>query len=167
MWEKIESAASGFPERLTVLKTLLENGLAIRNNKLYLGQIEIPTLKLARAVGLDRRTVKETVKMISADPELNQLFSRLQPAGVSLRGVAKELGLGVAEITVDDSSKPGILAGASTILSRAGISIRQALVDDPELVPNPKLTLIGERALPGDIISEILKLPGVSKVSIY
>ncbi len=167
MWEKIESAAQGFPERLRVLKTLLENGLAIRNGKLYLNQIEIPTLKLARAVGLDRRTVKETVNMISSNPELSELFSGLQPAGVSLRGVAKQLGLGVAEITVEDPSRPGILAGASSILSAAGISIRQALVDDPELTPDPKLVLIGERPLPGNIISDLLKLPGVAKVSVY
>lgn len=167
MWERIESAVRGFPERLTVLKALLENGLAIREGKLYLGRIEIPTLKLARAVGLDRRTVKETVKMISLDPELSQLFSGLQPAGVSLRGVSRQLGLGVAEITVKDSTQPGILAGASAILSNAGISIRQALVDDPELVPDPKLVLIGEKSFPGEIISEILKLPGVEKVSVY
>jgi predicted regulator of amino acid metabolism with ACT domain len=166
MWARIESAVQGFPERLIVLKSLLENGLAIRNGKLYLGKIEIPTLKLARSLGLDRRTVKETVKMIDADPELGKLFSGLQPAGVSLRGVAKQLGLGVAEILVDDSSQPGILAGASTILSKAGISIRQALVDDPELVPDPKLVLIGEKPLPGNIIPELLKLPGVAKVSI-
>jgi len=47
------------------------------------------------------------------------------------------------------------------------LSIRQAIVDDPELSPEPKLTLIVERKIPGELIPELLKIPGVAKVSIY
>lgn len=155
------------PERLKVVRTLLENGLAIRNGEVYLNEIEIPTLKVARVAGVDRRTVGETIRMIESNKELKTLFSKLQSAGLSLRGVAKELGLGVVEIVADDPKRPGILAGASKLLSGAGISIRQALVDDPELAPEPKLVLIGERPVPGELIPELLKIAGVSKVSIY
>ena len=155
-----------FPERLKVVRVILENGLAIREGSLYVGDIEIPTVKLARVVGTDRRTVAETVKMISANPELNQLFSMLQPSRSSLRGVAKQLGLGVVEIVVEAPSQPGILAAASGVLSGAGISIRQALVDDPELTPEPKLVLIGGMRIPGELIPLLLKIPGVSRVSV-
>ena len=69
---------------------------------------------------------------------------------------------------VEDSlvSTVGILAGASKLLADAGINIRQALVDDPELDPDPKLVLIGEKAVPGELIPEILKIKGVAKVSV-
>ena len=53
------------------------------------------------------------------------------------------------------------------LLNRAGLSIRQAIVDDPELSPEPKLTLIVETKIPGELIPELLKISGVAKVSVY
>jgi len=154
------------PERLKVARICLENGLAIRADGIYLNQTEIPTARVARAAGVDRRTVSETMRMVNKQPDLRMIFENLQSAGLSLRGVAKQLGLGVVEITARDPKVVGILAGASKLLADAGISIRQALVDDPELVPEPKLTLIAGRSVPGDLIPKMLKIAGVSKVSI-
>ncbi len=104
--------------------------------------------------------------MINKDPTLRVIFENIQSAGLSLRGVAKPLGLGMVEITAQDPKAVGILAGASKLLADAGITIRQALVDDPELVPDPKLTLITGRSIPGSLIQEMLKITGVAKVSV-
>jgi predicted regulator of amino acid metabolism with ACT domain len=71
------------------------------------------------------------------------------------------------EITPVDAKTPGILAQSALILAEANISIRQAIVDDPELTPEPKLTLIAEKKIPGELIPRLLKVKGVSKVSIY
>lgn len=136
------------------------------SNKVFLGAIEIPNAKIARAVGVDRRTVSETITMISQDSRLHAIFSELEPAGASLKRNAKNLGFGVVEITAEDPTTVGILAGASKLLADAGISIRQALVDDPELDPDPKLVLIGEKIVPGELIPEILKIKGVARVSV-
>jgi predicted regulator of amino acid metabolism with ACT domain len=38
---------------------------------------------------------------------------------------------------------------------------------DPELSPEPKLTLIFEKKIPGELISELLNVKGVAKVSVY
>ena len=75
--------------------------------------------------------------------------------------------LGVVEIVVEDPLRPGILAGASQLFSEMGISIRQALVDDPELAPEPKLVLIGDKVVPGEIVPRLLKIEGVTRVSVY
>ena len=158
---------AGYPERLKVVKTLLENGLAVRGSRIYLNQIELPVMKVAGAAGVDRRTVGETVRIIEANPEVRQIFAKLESAGLSLRGVADDLGLGAIEIVVDNPSRAGILAGASRLLSEAGISIRQALVDDPELTPEPKLVLITARRVPGELIPRLREITGVVKVSLY
>jgi len=105
--------------------------------------------------------------MIQSDTSLRDIFERLQSAGLSLKGVAKQLGLGVVEITARDPKDIGILASASKLLADAGISIRQAQVDDPELSPEPKLTLIGDKSVPGHLIPEMLKIRGVARVSVY
>ena len=166
LWERIQAIMKSHPERLKVARICLENGLAIKAERIYLNKTEIPTARVARAAGVDRRTVSETMRMVNKQPDLRAVFENLQSAGLSLRGVARQLGLGVLEITALDPRTVGILAGASKLLADAGISIRQALVDDPELVPEPKLTLIAERSVPGGLIPEMLKIKGVSKVSV-
>jgi uncharacterized protein len=167
LWNRIVTTMANHPERLKVVRTLLESGLAIRRSRIYLNDIEVPVVKIARVARVDRRTVGETIKSIESNPELKSIFEKLGSAGISLKGVAHDLHLGTVEILVDNPSKPGILAGASGLLSEAGISIRQALVDDPDLVPEPKLTLIADRAVPGDLVTRLREIPGVTRVSLY
>jgi len=150
-----------------VAKILIKNGLCIRNGNVYCDEIMIPTLRISRAANVDRRTVTQTVNMIQRDPELSVVFKNIRPAGTSLREIARNLDLGVVEITVVDAKAPGILAQSALIIAEEGISIRQAIVDDPELTPEPKLTLIAEKKIPGELIPRLLKVKGVSKVSIY
>lgn len=167
MWERIRTLFETRPERLQVAKFLLQNGLSVKADKIYVNEIEIPTLKVARVIGVDRRTINETIRTINMDNEIKMVFSKLESAGPSLRAVAKQIGLGVVEITADNPNEAGILANAARILAEHGISIRQALVDDPEIIPDPKLTLIGDRVIPGKAIPLILKIRGVAKVSVY
>ncbi|MEM3587415.1 MAG: hypothetical protein QXO71_08860, partial [Candidatus Jordarchaeaceae archaeon] len=112
-------------------------------------------------------TVIETIKMINKNEELKTIFTLMRSAGLSLKEIARPLNLGVLEITPVDPRGVGILANASMILAKEGISIRQALADDPELSPEPRLTLIAERKIPGELIPKFLEIKGVAKVSIY
>lgn len=167
MWSNIRKSLEGHPERLRVARVLVENGLSVRNGKIYLNEIEIPPVRVARVAEVDRRTVKETLVAIRANRELRLIFEGIRSAGLSLKEIAKHLNLGVVEITPVDARIPGILAHSAAILANAGLSIRQAIVDDPELSPEPKLTLIAEKKIPGEAIPELLKIKGVAKISTY
>ena len=167
MWNQIKSQLQEYPERLKVARVLIENGLSVKEDKIYLNQIEIPPVRVARVAGVDRRTVTETLCTIKSNAELKMIFEEIRPAGHSLKEIAKHINLGVLEITPVNARSPGILANAAMVLNRAGLSIRQAIVDDPELSPEPKLTLIVEKKIPGELIPEVLKIPGIAKVSVY
>ncbi len=167
MWNKIKSQLEAYPERLKVARVLIENGLSAQGDKIYLNQIEIPPIRVARVADVDRRTVNETLSTIHENPELRMIFEEIRPAGHSLREIAKHLNLGVVEITPTNAAAPGILSSAATVLNNSKLSIRQAIVDDPELSPEPKLTFIVERKIPGELIPELLKISGVAKVSVY
>jgi predicted regulator of amino acid metabolism with ACT domain len=167
MWNTIKKHFENYPERLKVARILVENGLSVKNGKIYLNEIEIPSTRIARVAGVDRRTVNETINTIRANRELRLIFEGLRSAGHSLKEIAKYLELGVVEITPTDARTPGILANSAMILAKNGLSIRQAIVDDPELSPEPRLTLIVEKKVPGELIPEFLKVKGVAKVSVY
>jgi predicted regulator of amino acid metabolism with ACT domain len=167
MWNTIKKHLEAHPERLRIARVLVENGLSIRNGKVYLNEIEIPPVRIARVAGVDRRTVKETLNVIQNNRDLRPIFEDIRSAGHSLKEIAKHLNLGVVEITPSDARIPGILASSARILAENGLSIRQAIVDDPELSPEPKLTLIAEKKIPGELIPRLLKVKGVAKVSVY
>ena len=167
MWNSIKGYFKDYPERLRVARVLIENGLSARNGEIYLNDIEIPYVGVSRVAGVDRRTVNETLSAIEVSTELRQIFESIRSAGLSLRESAKYLGLGVVEITPVDARAHGILANSASILAKNGLSIRQAIVDDPELSPEPRLTLIVEKKIPGELIPRFLKIKGVVKVSIY
>jgi len=167
MWNRIAKNLETHPERLSVAKLLVENGLSIRNGKIYCNEIEVPPIRIARVSKVDRRTVTETIKAIEGNSSLQVIFKNIRSAGHSLKEIARHLNLGVVEITPVDAKIPGILARSATLIAEKNISIRQAIVDDPELSPEPKLTLVTETKIPGELVPEFLEIRGVAKVSIY
>jgi predicted regulator of amino acid metabolism with ACT domain len=167
VWDIIKNHFNDYPERLKVARILVENGLSTKNSKIYLNQIEIPPIRIARAADVDRRTVNETLTAINENQKLKLIFEEIRPAGHSLKEIAKHLNLGVVELTVTNAKAPGTLSNIATLLNNTNLSIRQAIVDDPELSPEPKLTLIIEHKIPGELIPEILKIAGVTKISVY
>jgi len=166
MWRQISERLKDYPGRLRVARALVELGLSVRDGKIFCGEIEQSELKIARAIGVDRRTVRETAEFIESDSVLQSVFKGLKPAGPFLPNVARFLGYRVIEIHADPHAV-GIVTEASALISREGISIRQAVADDPDLTPEPKLTLVVEREPSGEAIQKMLKIPGVTKVATY
>ncbi len=152
---------------MSVARKIVELGLCVgENNKIYCGDVEVSDVALARAAGVDRRTIKATIDVILADEQLEAIFTNIYPAGAFLKNVASNLGFGVVEIEAK-AGNPGILAQATDLISRENVSIRQAHAGDPELEENPRLIIITEKPVKGELYNEFLKIDGVTKVSIY
>ena len=167
MWEKVNEKFKKYPARLRVAEKMIELGLSLKDDgKIYCGNLKISDKALASAAEVDRRAIKSTIEIIQEDQELYNLFSNIIPAGTLLKNIAKNLELGVIEIEVGSESE-GILASTSNLISKKGISIRQAYAEDTELQENPLLTIITEKPVSGDLINEFLKIKGVTRVSIY
>jgi len=167
MWRQISDHLVQYPGRQRVARALVELGLSVKEGpKVYCGGIELSDVKIARYLGVDRRTVREAAQMILSDPMLKPLFEKLRPAGPFLADVARFLGYSVIEIYADPHTT-GIVAKAATLVAQQNISIRQAVADDPDLTPEPKLTLVVEKEPTGNILQKMLKIPGVIKISTY
>lgn len=166
MWNLISEYMNGHPERLAVAKVLVEYGFCIKDDRVFCNELEVPSTRVAKIAKVDRRTVVETIKMIKKESKLQEIFTYIRSAGLSLKDAAKYLDLSVIEITPQDPRGVGILAKSASLISGKGLSIRQALVDDPELYPEPKLTLIVEGEIPGELVTQFLKISGVDRVSI-
>lgn len=166
MWNKTKHFFEDSPSKLRVAKLIVETGLRIGDKgKIYCGEIEVPATKIAVAAGVDRRVIKETAEAILKAEDLRGIFMNLKPAGPLLRDVAQYLGYGVVEIKAKPEA-PGIIAEVTVLIAKEGISIRQILAEDAEIYPDPKLILITDRPIPGELLPKLLKIPTVKQVTI-
>ncbi|MEW6328641.1 MAG: hypothetical protein AB1468_00845 [Candidatus Micrarchaeota archaeon] len=156
---------AGYPARRGVVEVLLRYGLRVtRDGKIYCAEIEIPPAKVARALGVDRRVVIETARSIADNAELLEVFSDLRPTAFIGNGASK-LGFDVIQIEAN-SHAPGIVAAVSKIIANSGISIRQIVADDPDIYPTPRLTVITEKKIPGEIVVKLRKVKDIKRISI-
>lgn len=166
MWKEIEKFFSSSPAKLKVARIMVELGFSINNEgKIICGNVEIPDSSIARAIAVDRRVVRQTVKEILNDEKMRNIFTKIKPAGSFLKEVAPDLGYGVIEIRAQPTAV-GVIAKATSYIAEAGLSIRQILAEDPDLNPDPKLLIITNGKVPGEVISKLLTIPTVKKVSI-
>ena len=167
MWEKINEKFKKYPARMRVAEKMIELGLSLKEDgKIYCGDLKISDKSLAIASKVDRRAIKSTIEIIKEDEELFNLFNKIMPAGTLLKNIAKDINLGVVEIEAGAKSE-GVLAKTTNLITKNGISIRQAYAEDTELQESPILTIITEEPVNGDLINEFLKIKGITKVTIY
>jgi predicted regulator of amino acid metabolism with ACT domain/chorismate mutase len=167
LWNKVQKAFEGQPAQLNVVRILLKYGLRVREDgEIACGDIRIPAVQIAKEAGVDRRVVDAAARRILQDSELREIFSNLEPIAY-LKGVSRALGLGVIEILPKDAKRPGIISEVTGAISKFGISIRQAVADDPYFTPQPKLTIITDEPVKGEVIEALRKLPSVQSVIVY
>ncbi|PSP32009.1 amino acid-binding protein [Halobacteriales archaeon QH_10_67_22] len=154
------------PSQQAVIRLLLERGFSVNDEgRVVSGGIEIPNTGIAREVGVDRRVVDATTDAILADDELRRIFQNIS-AIPSLLDLAPVLDLTALAITVHEADEPGIVATVTTAIADRGISIRQTFTEDPEFTDQPRLYVIAEGDLPGDLVTEIRDLPFVHKIEL-
>lgn len=166
MWQVLIDHFRRYPAQERVVRLMIQNGLRIKDDAICAGDIVIADTAIGRAADVDRRIVRSTVETILGDPRLNRVFTRLAPT-LHLKDVAPELGCGVIEIKVADARQPGILAGVSRVISEGKLSIRQAIVEDPDFTEEPKLFVVTETRVPGQLIPLLQAIPGVRGVTVY
>ena len=167
MWKEVMEKFEGSPSQKRVIELLLERGFQVSpEGKVASGGIGIPHTQIASEIGVDRRVVDMTVKRILGEPALKKVFENMRSIAF-LAEVAPLLGLSVIIIHPMDAKAKGILGEVATVMARRGVSIRQAVSDDPYLVDNPKLTIITDKNIPGELIEEIGRLKSVKGVQIH
>ncbi len=166
MWDRLRSRFERFPAQLKVAELMVVRGFRVHEGRAYAGEVELADTALARAARVDRRVVTATVRTIMRNAELLQFFERLTPV-CHLREVAPLMGWGAIEIIPTSASRPGILAGVAHVISEAGISIRQVIVDDPEIADDPHAFIVTEQPVPERLLPRIKAVEGVKSVVLH
>jgi len=167
MWQQILDKFRRFPAQEKVIRLILQRGFQINDrSRVVSGEIEIPHAQIAKELGVDRRVVDTTAEAIRSDEGLYKIFRNTRSM-IFLGEVAPILDLGVIEITPNDAARQGILGNVASAVAKYGLSIRQAVSDDPYFVESPKLTIITDGKIPGDLVKVLMEVEGVKRVTVY
>jgi uncharacterized protein len=167
MWQEILAKFKRYPAQEKVIRLILQRGFQVNEQgRVVSGSIEIPHAQIAKELDVDRRVVDTTAEAIRKDEQLWKIFVNVRSM-TFLGEVAPVLGLGVIEITPVNAAKTGLLGDVAGAVAKCNLSIRQAVSDDPYFVENPKLTLITEGKVPGDLVRQLMELDGVRRVTVY
>ncbi|BAD86219.1 hypothetical protein, conserved [Thermococcus kodakarensis KOD1] len=96
----LEAYFKNYPARRKVAEFLFENGLSVKNGKIYIKNVEVPISELARAIGVNRKIIYHTIEYIEKTYPFKLVFERLNPLP-SLIDVAPLMGWEVLEIDVE------------------------------------------------------------------
>jgi len=166
MFDEIMEKFSDSPGQQRVVRLLLERGFSVNEDgRVVSGGIEIPNTGIAREVGVDRRVVDATTSAILEDEELARIFRNIS-AIPSLMDLAPVLDLTVLTVAVSDAEQTGIVAQVTQTIADHGISIRQTISEDPEFTDEPRLYIITDGELPGEVINELRELPFVVRLEL-
>ena len=157
MFDEILEKFEGSPSQQAVIRLFLERGFSVNEEgRVVSGGIEIPYTGIARELDVDRRVVDSTTDAILADAELKRIFTNISSVP-SLMDLAPVLDLTVLTVEVDAADEAGIVADH-------GVSIRQVLSEDPDFTDDPKLYVVTDAELPGELLVEIRALECVRRV---
>jgi predicted regulator of amino acid metabolism with ACT domain len=167
MWQQILTKFKRYPAQEKVIRLILQRGFQINEQgRVVSGNIEIPHAQIAKELDVDRRVVDTTAEAIRNDEQLWKIFINVRSM-TFLGEVAPVLGLGVIEITPVNATKTGLLGNIAGAVASYGLSIRQAISDDPFFSENPRLTIITEGKIPGDLVKQLMEIEGVRRVTVY
>ena len=165
-FERIMEKFEGSPSQQAAVRLLLERGFSVNEDgRVVSGGIEIPDTQIARELDVDRRVVDSTTDAILADPDLRPIFRNISSIP-SLRDLAPVLDLTVLTVEVHDADEPGIVATVTSMIADRGVSIRQAITEDPEFTDEPKLYVITDGPIPGDLLTGLKDRDFVRRIRI-
>lgn len=166
MFDDIMQKFEGSPGQQAVIRLLLERGFSVsKEGRVVSGDIEIPNTQIASEVDVDRRVVDSTTDAILADEKLERIFRNIS-AIPSLMSLAPVLDLTVLTVEVTDAEETGIVATVTGAIAAHGVSIRQTVSEDPEFTDEPRLYVVTDADLPGELINEIRALKFVRKIEL-
>ena len=149
-----------------MIRLLLERGFSVNDDgRVVSGGIEIPNTGIAREIDVDRRVVDATTTAILEDDELRRIFQNISSIP-SLMDLAPVLDLSVLTIEPNDAERPGIVAEVTGLLADRGISIRQTVSEDPEFTDDPRLYVVTDDPIPGDLLNDLSALDFVRRLSL-
>ncbi|AHL23556.1 MULTISPECIES: regulator of amino acid metabolism, contains ACT domain protein [Thermococcus] len=161
----LEAYFKNYPARRKVAEFLFENGLSVRNGKIYLKNVEVPISELARAIGVNRKIIYHTIEYIEKTYPLKLIFERLNPLP-SLIDVAPLMGWEVLEIDVEKGDYQGAFAEVMRILAESNVPVMEVFGRNLR-EETSKIFIVIDGTLPVETFARIKDIHGFQRLILH
>jgi predicted regulator of amino acid metabolism with ACT domain len=151
--------------RLKIIKKMIKLGLHVDDNGDFaLGNLKISDVNLARTCNVERKTVRNTAKMILNDEDLSNIFKKSQSLGTALTTVSSNINIGCLDIVTYDTEKvtvPKILK-----IIRSSDSEVLTVFADNAIYKN-RIIILTNKPISGEILQKLSKRDNIKTILIY
>ena len=160
----LEEYFTEHPIKRRIVEGLFNRGISVNEGRFHIDGIEISISEVAKTLGVNRRTVYDTIKIIESKPEIREVMSRIRPTP-DFSKVAILEGRQIVSISV----APGFFASAFPsfleVVQKYGCYISEILgknMDKHSIM----IRTIFHSTVPKKAFVDISGIDGVKKVSI-
>ncbi|HDH44365.1 MAG TPA: regulator of amino acid metabolism, contains ACT domain protein [Thermococcus sp.] len=161
----LDAYFKNFPARRKVAEFLFENGLSVKNGKIYLRNVEVPISELSRVIGVNRKIIYHTIDYIENTYPLRMIFERLNPLP-SLINVAPIMGWEVLEIELEKDEYSHALSELLRYLYENGVLIMEIFSRNLRQ-EDAKAYIVIDGTLPVEVFIKIKDIPGFRKLVLH
>jgi len=161
----LEDYFKNYPARKKVAEFLFENGLKVKDGRIYLKNVEVPISELARVIGVNRKIIYHTIDYIEKTYALKLIFENLNPLP-GLIDVAPLMGWEVLEIELDKDLYLEAFSSVLALLGQHGVRVTE--VFSRNLLEEPtRLYIVIDGILPVEAFVKIKEIRGFKKLILH
>jgi predicted regulator of amino acid metabolism with ACT domain len=160
----LEEYFRSYPTRKRVIECLYDNGISIVNGKLFIRDIEVSISEIAKSLGVNRRTVYETIKTVESNEVLKMVMSKLTPME-DISKVAPVIGSQVITVYTSPGFFSRVLSDFTEIVKSYGCNVRDIMGKNSGK-EDTYIRTVFYRTVPARILEKVGNIFGVSRVVI-
>ncbi|WP_297073647.1 regulator of amino acid metabolism, contains ACT domain protein [Thermococcus sp.] len=159
----IEEYFRPYPARKRVAEFLLRNGVSVREGSMGFAGVELSISEVAKAVGVNRKVVYQTVETIGASNALRLLFERAEPE-LKVEGIAPAMNWEVIEIEVIERPAEVLHRVLGAVLKEGNEAVSVSMRNLPG--EEARISIVVEKPLKGETLRALEGIAGIKKVLI-
>lgn len=160
----LEEYFKDHPVKRKIIEGLYERGVSVNNGRFYTHNIELSISEVAKAFGVNRRTVYDTINLVENTPGVKEIMSRLKPSP-DLSFVAPLIGEQVATLHVSPGYFSKAMASVLECVRKYGSYVKEIYgrnQNRDEII----FRAIFHKTVPQTIFRELGSIEGVEKIVI-
>ena len=157
----LEDYFKNHPTKARITRELFNLGISVVGQKLYLSDMELSIGEISKKLNVNRRTLYETITLISENPEIRDIMSSLKPMP-DLGSVYKLFGGGIVTIEIQRGKFSYVFKQTLEIMERYSFFMREIRADN--CLETPSIRLLLHKEAPKRIYGEISEISGVKSI---
>ncbi len=159
----LEDYFKNHPIKAKIVREFYNLGISVVGQKLYFSDMELSIGEVSKKLNVNRRTVYETISVISQNKEIREIMSRIRPS-TDLGSVFPLFGGGIVSIEIPKGKFSFVFDGTMKAIQKYSFYVREIKADN--CLEGPSIRIILHKDAPKMVYRDIANIPGVKSVLI-